>query len=93
MAPVDSRFLIFAKLGVVRRSVTVTSGITTAINAYYLAPLFGIGFQFNISETITLGMQYIRVPGYQNRVTPESTHRFNTPSANLLVLTLGYNFF
>ena len=91
IVPVCPSFSFFAKAGVVRREITVTSAIVPGGDTNYWTVIFGAGFEYNVSSAVTLGIQYLRVPGYANTVTP-GTNRFSTPAANLAVLLFGYRF-
>lgn len=54
----------FGKLDVVRREITVTSPRIAGGDTHYWMPMFGAGFQYNVSNAVTLSLQYLRVPGH-----------------------------
>lgn len=93
MVPVASYVCLFFKAGPGYRKVTRTRALVRTVKAYYWAPLFGVGAQFYLTESVMISLQYERMAGYQRPVTPTSTDRLNAPSVNLVVAALGYKFY
>ncbi len=60
--------------------------------AYYYAPIFSVGLEYDVAQDWLLFFKYYYIPEYNRDLSAQPTKFFNTPNVNLFVFGIGYKF-
>jgi opacity protein-like surface antigen len=96
--PVNAFLSMYTKLGLAYTNVSLStkivapSGSATHVSAADISPMFGAGFQANLTNELYLQLGWMLIPGKQASCSNTHCTPINRPMINEITAGLGYRF-